>query len=323
MFTENTDLLFTVDTPFARDVAEGLTSEPKTLPSKYFYDARGDALFQKIMHMPEYYLTDCELEIISTHKTAMLQAFGNDFNLVELGAGDGFKTKVLLEHFLKKKASFEYKPIDISQNVLEILERNLKSKLPSLKMEAIQGDYFDALEKLQLDQDRREVVMFLGANIGNMTKEEAIEFLHQVRDNLVEDDMLLIGFDLKKDPATILNAYNDKAGITRDFNLNLLSRINRELDADFNLRKFSHWETYNPLTGETESFIVSRQAQQVNIQAIDLVVNFEAWEAMKVELSQKYSISEIESLANEAGFAIERHFFDDRMYFVDSLWRAV
>lgn len=322
MFTENSDLLFAVDTPFARDVAEGLTGNPKTLPSKYFYDAKGDALFQKIMHMPEYYLTDCELEIISTHKSAMLQAFGNDFNLVELGAGDGFKTKVLLEHFLKKKVDFEYKPIDISRNVLEILERNLQSKLPGLKMESVQGDYFEALEKLQLEEDRRQVVMFLGANIGNMTKDEALDFLHQIRDNLVEDDLLLMGFDLKKDPATILNAYNDKAGITRDFNLNLLHRINRELDANFNVRKFSHWETYNPKTGETESYIVSRQAQQVNIQAIDLIVNFEAWEAMQVELSQKYSIGEIEALAAEAGFIIERHFFDDRMYFVDSLWRA-
>lgn len=309
------------DTAFARDVMSGLSQTPKKLPSKYFYDARGDQLFQNIMNMPEYYLTDCEYEILDTRKDDILKLIGNDtFDLVELGAGDGTKTKVLLEYFLEQKADFCYSPIDISGNVLQLLKEDLKATWPDLCCAPLQGDYFQVLEDLSHTVDVKKVILFLGANIGNLSLEKAEAFLRHVGDYMSPGDILLVGFDLKKDPSVILNAYNDPAGITAAFNLNLLNRINRELEADFRLDQFRHWETYDPITGATRSFIVSKQKQEVRIGALDRTFHFDAWEAIDVELSQKYDTRMIEELAGGAGFEVVEHLYDSRKYFVDSLW---
>lgn len=307
---------------FAEDILKGLTQQPKKLPSKYFYDAKGDQLFQDIMNMPEYYLTDCEYEILEKQKSVILDLIGADaFDLIELGAGDGTKTKLLLEYFLKEKADFCYSPIDISGNVLRQLKSDLQDRWPDLCCEPLQGDYFKVLKNLALTHEVKKVILFLGANIGNFTREKAKAFLEHVGDYMHKDDLLLVGFDLKKDPAVILNAYNDAAGITAAFNLNLLERINRELEADFQMDQFKHWETYDPITGATRSFIVSTRKQNVNIGALGKTFNFDAWEAINVELSQKYDIAMIEKLAEEAGFELVRHLFDGRKYFVDSVWR--
>jgi dimethylhistidine N-methyltransferase len=310
------------ESAFAQDVTDGLLQHPKQLPSKYFYDAKGDQLFQDIMNMPEYYLTDCELDILQNQKDTILKLIGEDtFDLVELGAGDGTKTKVLLEHFLAQQADFCYSPIDISGNVLQHLKHDLQLRWPQLCCEPLQGDYFKVLKDLALTHEIKKVILFLGANIGNFTSDRAEAFLEHVGDYMRPDDLLIVGFDLKKDPEVILDAYNDPAGITAAFNLNLLERINRELGADFQLDQFKHWETYDPITGATRSFIVSTKDQEVRIEALGQAFHFNAWEAINVELSQKYDIPMIEQLAEEAGFEVLEHLFDDQKYFVDSVWR--
>ena len=311
-------------TPFARDIRQGLTHSPKKLSSRYFYDERGDRLFQAIMDMPEYYLTNCEYEILTTYRARICAPVlrRQPFEIVELGAGDGMKTRILLRHLLEMETDFCYRPIDISQNALNGLEKALRQEMPRLRVQPLQGEYFQVLKNLKESDLLPKLVLFLGANIGNLEREQAQNFLRQLRAALNPGDYLLIGFDLKKDPAVILNAYNDSAGITAEFNLNLLRRINRELNADFDLQAFKHWESYNPATGETKSYIVSTRAQTVCIGLIGLEVEFGAWEAIDVELSLKYSRSEIEALAQEAGFEPLETFSDARDYFVDSLWQA-
>lgn len=310
----------TADSQFVHDVLTGLARSPKKLSSKYFYDEQGDKLFQDIMQMPEYYLTDCEYEIFETHRQAILNTIGKKpFQLIELGAGDGYKTKVLLRHFLAQGADFQYRPIDISSNVLLELEHDLKQDLPELRVESLAGDYFEMLGKLSADTKMRKVLLFIGANIGNLTREQAADFLKKLNQSMAKGDLLLIGFDLKKDPEIILQAYNDPAGITAAFNLNLLRRINRELGANFDLNAFKHWETYNPATGETKSYLVSMHKQNVIIQGQTIL--FDAWEAIDVELSQKYSLQETEELAERIGFKVVKHYFDRRNYFVDSFWK--
>lgn len=308
---------------FAKDIDKGLSASPKCLSSKYFYDEAGDKLFQTIMGLGEYYLTRAEFEIFDTHKASMLRSFlGADesFNLIELGAGDGTKTKVLLRHFVASGIDFNYSPIDISQHVLDLLTRDLKKELPKLKVNAIQGDYFDALSKLNQNHCQKEVVLFLGSNIGNFSNTATEQFLSKLSENLSKGDLLLIGFDLMKDPNVILNAYNDQLGVTKAFNINLLNRINNELGADFDLEAFTHFPTYNPVTGETRSHLVSTKDQEVTIQALEKTYYFKAWEAIHTEVSQKYSMKMIEDFAKNAGFRIVRNFTDRENYFVDSLW---
>lgn len=311
---------------FALDIKTGLNQSPKTLPSRYFYDEVGDELFQKIMDLDEYYLTRAEFEIFVRQKTEILKAFlgeEDQFRLIELGAGDGTKTKVLLAHFTNEQVPFTYSPIDISGNVLEQLEEDLKEDIPSLTVKPIVGEYFKALEALNTDNTSKEVVLFLGSNIGNFNRRSGIDFLSHVGDNLSKGDMLLIGFDLMKDPKKILSAYNDKEGVTKAFNLNLLSRINKELGANFNTEDFDHFPTYDPLTGETKSHIISKKKQEVYIEAIDEQVSFDAWEAIHTEVSQKYSPQMITEYAKEAGFRIVNSFTDSNHYFVDSLWEKL
>lgn len=309
------------DTQFAKDVLEGLSESPKRLSSKYFYDKKGDKIFQKIMAMPEYYLTHSELEILQMHHNDILKVIGNQpFDLIEMGAGDGYKTKVLLRNFVTKDIDFRYLPIDISAHILEELAFNLAKELPNLTTLPLQGDYFKALEKLPQNNSRKKVVLFMGSNIGNFSKKQAYEFVKTISEILDEGDAMIIGFDLKKNPQTILDAYNDPAGITQDFNLNLLERMNRELGANFNINQFQHWENYDPVTGETKSFIVSKQDQKVNFCALEKTFSFHAWEAMYVEMSRKFDLVGIESLASETGFILKQNFFDKKAYFVNSFW---
>lgn len=308
---------------FAKDIKEGLSQKPKQLSSKYFYNAIGDMLFQKIMELDEYYLTRSEFEILDEQKDEILMSFlGNDvsFRLVELGAGDGTKTKLLLESFCDKEVDFAYSPIDISESVLVKLEEDLKKELPSLRVEPIQGDYFIALQELKRNHDLKEVVLFLGSTIGNFDPDQGIEFLKKLGNDLTSGDLLFIGFDLKKDPDLILNAYNDAQGITAEFNLNLLDRINNELGGNFDRDAFKHYPTYDPMSGETKSYLISKKTQSVYIEEIDEAVDFAENEAIFMEISQKYSMEMIEECARLAGFKIVQKFLDRKEFFVDVLW---
>ena len=239
------DIAQSATTEFAKEVKEGLTSFPKQLSSKYFYDEIGDALFQGIMAMPEYYLTDAEFEILETHKKTISKYFsqsGDAFDLFELGAGDGKKTKILLKHLLNNGFDFAYRPIDISQNALKQLETKLLEELPGLTVNSIQGTYFETLKDIGKEQERKKIILFLGSNIGNLLHPNAIDFLRKLKSVMGKEDILFMGMDQKKNPQTILNAYNDASGITEAFNKNILKRINRELSGNFNLDNFLHWE---------------------------------------------------------------------------------
>ncbi|WP_017731357.1 L-histidine N(alpha)-methyltransferase [Nafulsella turpanensis] len=308
---------------FAQDVERGLSGSPKRLSSKYFYDEAGDKLFQAIMNLPEYYLSRSEYEILEMHREQLLRCFagsGEAFNLLEFGAGDGFKTKVLLRYFSEKQIPFRYVPVDISGNILRQLAASLQEELPVLEVEPVEDDYFQALKKVKETTGRRSVVLFMGSNIGNFSEEETISFLGKLYENLNKGDLLLTGFDLKKDPDQVRLAYNDSGGITRAFNMNLLKRINEELGGEFNLEKFKHYPMYNPVTGEARSFLMSREKQEVRIKELGRSFSFEAWEPVHVEISRKYDLPSIEEYARRSGFAVVKHFFDCKHYFVDSLW---
>lgn len=318
--TARTDLHY--DLEFAQHITDGLSEQPRKLSSRYLYDARGDELFQQIMRMPEYYLTDAEYSILETHREAIGRQVGHrPFDLVELGAGDGLKTKVLCRHFLNEGFDFRYRPIDISGNVLQQLSHSMSEELPDLEVQPIVGEYFAALEELRRTESRPKVVLFMGANIGNFPRSEAADFLCHLHEHLAPGDYLIVGFDLKKDPQTILDAYNDPTGITSEFNLNLLDRINRELDGNFDRDNWSHWENYDPITGETRSFLISRAAQTVHIGAVGDSYDFAAWEAIDVELSLKYSLEEIEALRKQCAYEPEARYFDAARQMVDVLWR--
>ncbi len=311
-------------TTFAEDVLRGLSSTPKSLSSKYFYDDEGSRLFQEIMKLPEYYLTGCESEIFSTQTDEIFRTFATGdkaFDLIELGAGDGTKTAVLIDHFLKQNADISYEPIDISQEALDALSAKFSAEFPSLKIETRTGDYFRILESLKNGSGRRKILLFLGSNIGNFSRDQALEFFRNLRSVMSLDDLLFIGFDLQKDPRVIVKAYDDPAGVTSKFNLNLLRRINRELDADFDLDKFTHYANYRPIDASARSFLISQEKQSVFIKALDRTCEFEQWEAVFMEISQKYNLRMIDDLAGESGFEIKQNFFDSRNYYCDSLWQ--
>jgi len=310
---------------FAKDVMMGLSRKPKAISSRYFYDEQGDKIFQQIMNMPEYYLTRCEYEIFSQQRKEICEAFNafdEAFNLIEFGAGDGYKTKLLLNYLLENNADFTYYPVDISNHILEELSESLQAELPGLKVKPLNLEYFSALSKLSEMSKKRNVILFLGANIGNFHINEAGTFLQRINWYSKKGDMLLLGADLKKDPRIISAAYNDPHGITASFNLNLLSRMNRELGADFDLQHFMHHTFYEPVSGEVLSYLVSLKQQSVNFAALDWKVDFKANEIIHTEISKKYGIPELELLANGQGFQILEHFTDEKKYFLDTLWEV-
>ncbi len=312
------------NTAFKRDVHAGLTDFPKYLYSKYIYDKKGDSLFQEIMAMPEYYLTGCEFEIISNNTDTIGELFRdrkNGLDLIELGAGDGKKTKVLLKYMTKNKFNFIYKPIDISENAIELLSTNLAHEMPNLNVDAEVGEYFEVLERLKGFNKRKKAIMVLGSNIGNLRHPQAIDFLRQLKDTLLPDDLIFMGFDQKKNPNTILDAYNDKTGITEAFNKNILTRINRELDGNFDVEKFIHWESYNPETGTAKSFLVATQAMEVKIDQLQLKIQFDQWESIHVEISQKYDDKTVTWLAEEAGLEIVTSFTDKEEHYKNYVFK--
>ncbi|MCU0355235.1 MAG: L-histidine N(alpha)-methyltransferase [Cytophagales bacterium] len=312
-----------ITTEFATDVMRGLRSSPKRLSSKYFYDDEGSRIFKKIMHLPEYYLTRCETEIFEQEKETWLRLFDpqqTGFELIELGAGDGLKTKILLKHFLQQKARFTYVPIDISAGVLTELADNLHNELPQLSVKPTEGDYFTALQRQLSSTDAiRRVVLFLGSNIGNFSESETIWFFQRLKDLLLNGDLLLLGFDLQKHPSVILAAYNDAQGVTREFNLNLLRRLNRELQADFDLSQFDHYPLYDPSTGEARSYLVSRIQQTVRLDTLGETVQLEAGECIHTEISRKYTLVQMRSLAQSVGLQPLAWFTDSKDYFTDML----
>lgn len=311
---------------FGLDVIDGLSSKNKFISSKYFYDEEGDRIFQQIMEMPEYYLTRAEFDILSQQQHQIcnaMQAFNEPFNLVEFGAGDGLKTKLLLRYLIANNADFTYFPVDISQNILTELSIDLKQTFPGLKVQILNDDYFAALQKMKNFNNRRNITLFLGSNIGNFHLDEAADFLKKLSNNCKSGDMLLLGVDLKKDINIITSAYNDPHGITAAFNLNLLTRMNRELGADFNLNNFDHLTYYESTSGEVLSYLVSQKEQTINFKKMNFQASFGKGERIHTEISRKYDFEELNFVAGKDGFEVINYFVDSNKYFTDALWKII
>lgn len=314
----------TIQSAFAQDVREGFTAKNKHLSSKYFYDDAGSRIFMEIMKMPEYYPTGCEFEILLQQSVQILKQlqFNGPFNIVEFGSGDGAKTKHLLKSFSEAGAQFTYIPIDISQEAIDALQDNITAFVPGIDMQPRTGDYFDVLEELS-GSDVPNLFLFMGGNIGNYTHDDALALLQKFNAGMKHGDKLLMGIDLQKNPRIVQLAYDDPHGITKAFNMNLLQRINNELEADISLDQFDFYSNYNPKNGEVNSYLISLKKQHFHSTVLNETFFFEKDELIWTELSKKYSFADIDALAKEAGFTVNQNFMDCKYYFTDSLWEKI
>jgi dimethylhistidine N-methyltransferase len=303
---------------FADDVRTGLGTRPRTLLPKYFYDDLGSKLFEAICCLPEYYLTRAESEILRNYSAEIVDSIGIPVRVVELGSGSADKTRYLIEALLARQNRLHYLPVDISPASLEHSSNQLLHAYPQLAITAYAADYFGALGALrERRSDRRErtVVLFLGSNIGNFDPDESLTFLTAVRRMLDEGDAMLLGADLKKSSAELIPAYYDPLGVTAAFNLNLLLRINRELDGDFDVSKFQHWADYDEEAGRIEMYLVSRVEHWARIRALDLELDFVEGETIHTENSYKFDLEQIRELAERSGFVLARTWMDSAARF--------
>lgn len=283
---------------FLHDVLEGLSQDPKTLPCKYLYDRHGSKLFEQICDLQEYYQTRTEVAIMEAHTSEMAELAGTNCMVIELGSGSSLKTRILLDH-LKSPAG--YVPIEISQTMLEETARELAREYPHLCITPICADYSMPIELPEdLHHFENRLVYFPGSTIGNAHPPDAVEFLSRMAALAGPKGAVLIGVDLKKDPEILVRAYDDRAGVTAAFNLNLLRRINRELGGHFPLDAFRHEARYNESMGRIEMHLVSLRDQEVSI-GDGHTVQFDAGESIRTECSYKYDIAEFGALAERAG----------------------
>ena len=310
---------------FRKDVLEGLSKSPqKTLPSKYFYDALGSQIFVKIMGMPEYYLTDAEMEIFGKKTDELITAIGVqkevEFDVVELGAGDGTKTLNLLKRLVCKGYRFNYLPVDISEDALVGLQNMLQKELPSLSLLPQPGDYFERLGALAT-RKKPMILLFLGSNLGNLVDARATDFLGQLAHKMKTNDTIILGLDLRKSADKIMPAYNDAQGYTAHFNLNLLTRINRELDGNFDVNLFEHAPHYDELEGIAKSFLRSKVAQEVTVSGHKF--SFAAGETIHTEISRKYDDAILENILADSGLRIHAKLQDHAKLFADYILKKL
>ncbi len=309
---------------FLIHVKNGLSQKPKFLSSRYFYDSRGDELFQQIMRLEEYYLPAYEMEIIKNKSKLLAEHISkgiSKLHIIELGAGDGSKTKYFIKELRPCFTELSYTALDISSNILVENKIQIEQFVSNVEIEGIAGNYFNTFPLLKSD-DSIKLVLFLGANIGNFSIENAIDFFSFIRNNLSHQDYFLVAFDLIKHPRKIINAYDDAKGITKAFNLNLLERINRELGANFNIDCFDHFPYYNPTNGITASHLISLKRQTVTLPD-ETIFHFEPFEAIHTEISKKFFISDIENIAQNANFSIQHHYYNDTKGYVFTLFKPI
>ncbi|MBD0324842.1 MAG: L-histidine N(alpha)-methyltransferase [Pyrinomonadaceae bacterium] len=309
---------------FADDVRRGLSTQPKTLFPKYFYDPLGSQLFEAICLLPEYYLTRAENEILTHYAGEIVASVDGHKTLLEMGSGSASKTRLIIEALLRRQPDLHFIPVDISASALETSSRVLLQSYPRLRITAYASDYYDGLTTLERSAPERgrTLALFLGSNIGNFDAEEAHTFLRALRSVLNEGDALLLGADLRKRKDVLEAAYDDALGVTAAFNLNLLSRINRELDANFNLRAFKHYVRYNEEIGRVEVYIESLHNQQVMLRKLDMEINFTEGERIHTENSYKYDLDGLSQLAADTGFRRTRTWLDEREQFSSNLFMA-
>ncbi len=307
---------------FAEDVRRGLSATPKHLFPKYLYDELGSQLFEAICLLPEYYLTRAENEILSRHAAEIVGTIETPNTLIEMGSGSASKTRLIIEALLANQPQLLFVPVDISASALERSSRVLLQSYPRLRIEAFAAEYFVALAELAKKQRGRTLALFLGSNISNFEPDEARAFLRAMRSVLQNGDALLLGADLKKDKHILEAAYNDTLGVTAAFSRNLLVRINRTLDADFDLPAFRHRAVFNETASRIEICLESLRDQRVTLRKLDLEIQLAAGETIHTENSYKYDVDSLAALAGETGFVYGRTWFDERQRFGSNLLLA-
>ena len=295
---------------FAEDVREGLTSTPKRLSCRYFYDEEGSALFEEICELPEYYVTRTEHAILDEYSVEIASLFPEAVGLVELGSGSALKTRLLMQALIERHGRLHFIPIDISRSALEESAKSLVDEFGELEILAVAGEYTDGLEYLKQTSDERRLILWLGSNIGNFERTEAADFFHRVHDAMEPDDRFLVGIDLRKDRAVLEAAYDDSRGVTARFNKNILKRVNAQLGGHFDLDRFRHLARYDDELGRVEMHLVATAAHAVVIDALELEVEFAGGESIHTENSHKYSLEEIDELTARSAFHLERQWFD-------------
>jgi len=301
----------TTESPFLAEVLQGLDKHPKTLPSKFFYDARGSELFEQITELDEYYPTRTELGILESARDEIAEVLGDRCALVEYGSGSGLKTRLLLESLRDPTG---YIPVEISQSALDQSVVALGAQFPRLDVEPVCADYTRPFQLPGLaTTSKRRAVFFPGSTIGNFTPEQAIAFMGQMREHVGEGGAVVIGVDLKKDPARLHAAYNDSEGVTAAFNLNVLQRINETLGANFDLEKMAHYALYNPVAGRIEMHLVSLARQELRVGDAQFVL--EEGETILTEYSYKYTVKQFGALAAKAGLERVRTWTDPEHLF--------
>jgi len=287
-------------TDFSQAIEDGLSSNPKSLPTRFLYDTRGSHLFEVITELPEYYLTRAERQILELYADEMVVGLGENAMLVEFGSGSSVKTQLLIQAFLKVQPNLSYVPVDISADFLQSSAQRLLGKYPELSVLALGGEYFDVAANLPSHGGPR-LILFMGSNIGNLTHEESAEFLTKIRSGMTDEDRILIGFDLIKDRKVIEEAYDDHQGVTAEFNRNLLQRVNEQLGADFNLLQFRHEAPYDPIEDRIEMRLISCVDQVVSVAGLGRRFHFAEGEAIHTEWSHKYSLESIDKIVQAAG----------------------
>lgn len=332
-FSQLTSPLRATSTPVAADVYQGLTSSPKTLSPWLFYDAAGSRLFEEITCLPEYYLTRTERNILSENADAIVAAAvgagrpslgiaDRELTIIELGAGTATKTGLLLAAAVRRQGQVLYQPIDVSATALHEARHRIEASLPGVTVLPRVADYTNGLGAIHNDSWQR-LVLYIGSSIGNYDIPDAQQLLVEVRRQLAPGDCLLLGTDLVKQEQLLLAAYNDASGVTAAFNRNVLTRINRELEANFDLNLFRHSAIWNSSQSRIEMHLESLQAQRVSVPAIDLLVDFEEGETIHTENSYKFTPDRVSRLLNEAGFRQIQQWTDPDMWFGVTLARFV
>jgi len=310
----------------AADVRAGLTATPKRLPPYLFYDAAGSALYERITALPEYYPTRTERAILARHATALVAAAaeGSDapLHVVELGAGSASKTVLVLEAVVARQGRCVYVPVDVSASALDEARARIEADMPAVEVRPFVGHHHDAFRTVRALGPRR-LVLFIGSSIGNYDDDEAVALLRGAREALVPGGALLLGTDLRKDPARLVAAYDDAEGVTAAFNRNMLARINRDLGGHFDPTTFRHIALWNAPASRIEMHLESTVAQRVRIDALDLTVDFAAGERIHTESSVKYDLSHVDRLLDAAGFRRALTRTDDAGLFAVHLARAV
>ena len=299
---------------FVEELSLSLNQKQKSIHPKFFYDKKGSELFEKICKLPEYYLTRTEISILTQLHNKLPAYMNEEFRLVELGSGSSYKTRILISILENMHKQIEYFPIDISK-ILKESAVTLLDDYENLRMTGIIDTYESGLDFVKNYDNKKNLIVFLGSSFGNFDYKPGLRFLDKINSSMKDDDLFLIGLDLVKDKDVLESAYNDSHGITAQFNLNVLSRINSELDSNFNVDKFAHHAVYNEAENRVEIYLRSLENQTVNITKAGIALKIKQNELIHTENSYKYTIPKIKEMFSSTGFRIRDMWFDEKHYF--------